>query len=83
MIGRWLTIFLLAAISATAKTNGPPSGWGWNLRGGSVYHFDSGLDDGGAFGFAVEEFFEEDKFIGFEFLGKDLRCLSEDFFGGL
>jgi hypothetical protein len=32
---------------ATARPAGPPSGWSPFLRGGSVYHFNTGLDGGG------------------------------------
>ncbi|MCF7849873.1 MAG: autotransporter outer membrane beta-barrel domain-containing protein [Kiritimatiellales bacterium] len=42
-------IFVFAAGAALAQANGPPAGWSPFARGGSVYHFDAGLDDGGEF----------------------------------
>lgn len=49
-----ILLSLLSAVTVFAETNapprrGPPTGWSPFLRAGSVYNFDTGLDDGGSF----------------------------------
>jgi hypothetical protein len=53
---------ILSAVSAFAETNapprrGPPTGWSPFLRGGSVYNFETDLDDGG--NFSVNRYYVE------------------------
>jgi hypothetical protein len=43
----WVIVLAASVLRAAAQTNGPPRGWSPSFQGGSMYHFDAGLEGGG------------------------------------